>query len=159
VGEKLAEDTLESFEVDRRLTIGFPTAAYTYNSRSGKYLGRTAQVSQTLPRLTPLTLARLPYRVRKLEATVPGKVKRGDEVVIKFGIDTGDHQALDHVVRVDVTRPDGQWAHWYSGTPVARGGVGSWAFPLAHDAARGVWRVTLRDIVTGEQVTRAMRVV
>ncbi len=157
VGETLKDEAFEDFEKDRRVTLAFPDKAHTWNSRSGQYLGLVDRISARLPRLTPLIVSRLPYRVRGLEVTSPGRVAAGGPVQIAARLKVAGEPA-DHVLRVDVHQPDGQWCHWYSGTVTARDGAAAHSIRLAFNDPPGVWRITVRDTVTGTTVHKQFRV-
>jgi hypothetical protein len=157
VGEKLTEGTLETYEVDRDLTVHFPEAMHTWSSRDGEYLGRVSEVERKLPRLEPLILARLPYRVRGVDLKLPSSVKQGGEVKVEFSL-RADARPADHVIRLDVYLPDDTWAYWYSDTPLASAGAGEAIIPLAEDDPTGRWRVVARDTVTGLEVSKTFRV-
>ncbi|MCG3179915.1 MAG: hypothetical protein BIFFINMI_02265 [Phycisphaerae bacterium] len=158
IGETLQEKDLEAFESDRKLTLHFPDVAFTWNSRTGEYLGHVDQVTQKLPCLTPLIVSRLPYRVRGIDLTLPGKPTPGGrtaDVVVRI---KADGELADHVVRVDVYQPDGTWCYWYSDSVVAAGGEARLAIPLAFNDPAGRWKVTVRDTVTGATRSGTLRV-
>ena len=148
VGETLSDDTLAVFETDRLLTVAFPEPAHCYNSRTGEYLGRTAEVRQKLPRLTPLIIARLPYRVRGIDVERPARAQRGGTIGVTVSLRT-DGKPADHVVHLDVFQPDGTWCYWLSGQAVTQGRKCSFDVPLAINDPTGRWRLEVRDVVTG----------
>jgi len=148
VGEAVADEALAVFETDRDLTLSFASPAHAYNARTGEYLGKTADVEATLPRLTPLIVARLPYRVRGLDIQRPDRATPGTPVEIGVALKASD-PTEDHVIRVDVYKPDGTWCYWYSSQFVAKAGTGTFTIPLALNDEKGRWRVEVRDAVTG----------
>lgn len=157
VGEKLDDDTLAVFETDRDLELAFQDPAHTYNARTGTYLGETAEVRQTLPRLTPLFISRLPYRVKGLDVTCPKETRRGEAVEVAVAL-KADGPAVDHVVRLDVYQPDGTWCYWLSTDTVARAGRGTFTVTLALNDPEGPWRLELKDCVTGMTAKRRLNV-
>lgn len=157
VGVSTEKHALDSFEIDREVTLHFEDRRHTYNSRTGEYLGNVDSVKAVVPKLTPLILSRLAGRVGKLDVQLPASVSAGSTATVKFAIG-GDGPAMDHVVRVDVYRPDGTWAYWYSGTPTAAGGAGQWDIHLCLCSRPGRWKVVCRDTVTGKEVTKSLRV-
>ena len=63
-----------------------------------------------------------------------------------------------HVVRVDVYEPKGKWASYYSRNVVTSGGVGELVIPFAEGDRAGVWRLELRDVVSGQRARVGLRV-
>ena len=158
-GEKLPQDAQEVFEVDRKVTLVFNEPAHTWNSRTGKYLGRVDAVRATVPRLTPLIVTRLPYRVTGLTVTLPGTVAAGEHFQIAAAVRTsGAATPVEHVFRIDVYSPTGQWCHWYSQVLPGPAGQVAVTVPLALNDAPGSWRVDVRDIVTGTTASKPFRV-
>ncbi len=157
VGEALKDDDLAHFEKDRNLSLSFPEPAHTWDARTGEYLGRTDSVRARLPRLSPLILSRLPYRVRGVTLRLPARVSAGERVELDMALKT-DGAPADHVLRVDVHAPDGQWLHWYSATPETCAGKARHAFRLAFNDTPGTWRVNVRDTVTGLATEKSLRV-
>jgi hypothetical protein len=102
-------------------------------------------------------VSRLPYRVRGLAAEAPGRAARGRVVELDLAI-RADGELADHVLRVDVYNPAGEWCYWYSGTVLAAKGRGRHRFWPALNDPVGRWTVTVRDTVTGATAERAIRV-
>jgi hypothetical protein len=157
IGEKLADDVLGSFETKRSLTLSFPEQAHTWNSRTGRYLGKTDSVTQAMEPLRPLIVSRLPYRVRGVRVDVPASVSAGDRVTVGLSL-RADGDPVDHAMNVEVHAPDGCWCYWYSGVVVARSGRGDHTFTLALDDVPGRWLIRVRDTVTGAVAERPLRV-
>jgi hypothetical protein len=157
IGEKLTENTLDVFETKRPVTFTFPSAAHTWNSRTGKYLGNTSEVTQTLAPLTPLIVSRLPYHVKGIAIEAPARLARGETAAMRLSL-KANGRMVDHALRVDVYKPDGQWCYAYSSVVQAPEGRGEHAFTPALDDPKGVWRVTVRDTVTGTAAERLLRI-
>ncbi|MDD4891240.1 MAG: hypothetical protein PHU85_15070, partial [Phycisphaerae bacterium] len=169
VGEILDEKTSNTFECDRVVTVSFPAGqAYTYNARTGKYLGLCDCVIQTVPRLSPLILARLPYRVAGLDVTLPKAAKLGEKVGVQVELHfepraeaRGRVDAAllpDHIIHVDVYQPDGVWCYWHSENVTARGGEAAFSFIPALNDPTGAWTISVRDSVTGITTQKTLRV-
>jgi uncharacterized protein YfaS (alpha-2-macroglobulin family) len=70
----------------------------------------------------------------------------------------GDAEPGMHVVRIDVSGPDGIKAH-YGSQHVLSDGIAEGEIPLAFNDAIGTWTITATDIATGTVGTAEFEVV
>jgi len=106
-----------------------------------------------------LIVSRLPYRVRGLTLDAAPRAAQGTRVTLALKLRSDAGRPVDHVLGVNVYKPDGTWCYWYGGTVTARGGAAAFDFTLALDDTPGMWRIEARDAVTGITASRTLRVV
>jgi len=141
----------------REVTIQFPRVAHIYDVRAGDYIGRGAAVRGKLRPARAKLFALLPYRVEGLSVKATEQVQRGGTFKLEGEIKADGKPAL-HVVRVEFYRPDGREAAHYSRNLLARDGKFSGEWRLALNEDLSVWRVEVRDVVTGAKVSRVFRI-
>jgi hypothetical protein len=132
--------------------VSLPQKAHTYDMRTKKYLGETAQFRDNFdPKKFAKIYAQLPYAVKELAASVDAPRKRGGETVnVKGQVVAQAGQATEfHVIRCEVVRPDGTRPSYWQQNLSAPAGKFSVALPLALGDPRGAWRVELTDVASG----------
>lgn len=144
-------------------TIATARKLHTYDMRAGRYVGNVAQWDAEFVPARAKLFARLPYTVEAVKvsatvqpATVPGQ-QAPPRVVCKLALATGTAKPGRHWVDVRLTGPDGQPRRWYRQVVPAIGGQGTVTFPLALNDARGQWKVTARDALTGKTGTASFK--
>ncbi len=88
----------------------------------------------------------------------PETVRLGETARLRLGLE-GPTPAAVSVFNVAVRDPAGRAVALYSGNALLRGVAEAWAVPFALNDPAGVWTVTVRDVLGGAVVSRAIRVV
>lgn len=128
-----------------RLRLNLPAELNAWNVRMGQALGRQKQVAVTLDPFEPAILAFSAQPIPELKIAAPSRVQRGTTVNIRPGFAGGSPVGLD-VLHIEVVDPAGEHVAYYSGNQL---GTGSWPAPLAMNDRTGMWRVRVRDVLTG----------
>ncbi|MCL4784733.1 MAG: beta-galactosidase [Bryobacterales bacterium] len=142
----------ERFEKSRQVKLSLPAEMYVYDIRAAKSLGRVKELSVQLGAYDPAIYALTPEPVPALHATAPARATRGDVLEIGLAFD-GAAPAAKQVFHVEVRNPSGELQYPYSGNVVATGGVASKTVPLALTDPAGAWRITVKDVLSGQQRT------
>lgn len=132
---------------DEKIVIRLGAAAEVYDVRGRKSLGKKDAIEAAIPPGGAAFYSLLPYRVEGVDVTC-GPAKERSKVDVACVV-RADGQVGDHVLRVDVLRPDGAAHPAYCRNIVARGGKGVFAIPLALNDPQGRWTVVCRDVATG----------
>ncbi|MEA3401097.1 MAG: sugar-binding protein [Armatimonadota bacterium] len=142
----LLRDPSADAAADGPVTLELPRAAWVYDSRGGRLLGRLESVEVDVAPGEARFLALLPYRPDGLSVAASG---HGDELLIEAAVQA-ELTPTDHVVHLEVT-PPGEDAPRYEYTRdvVAEHGTREIAIPLAHSDPAGIWHVSARDVATG----------
>lgn len=133
------------------LTLDLGAPKLVYDCRAGAALGQAAQLTLEVPAGDARFLALLPRApgVLKAEATANART-----LTVTASLD-----GYDRVFRVEVTPPGtAAAAAWYSQNALARGGRLELHLPLALNDPAGRWRVTVRDVATGQRTEAATTV-
>lgn len=140
-------------EVPEALRVSFAEPAHLYEMRGFRYYGRVKDGDIRLPDAGGLAFARLRYRVQgvSVNAASPA-VAPGERVVYDVAI-TATSKPGDHVVHVDVARPDGKVLHYYGGNFVTRRGKLRLEIPIAVNDPVGLWRISVHDSISGKRDT------
>lgn len=137
-----------------------PRAAHLYDMRAGKYLGHRSQVGVALKYASATFISALPYRVTGLKLRVPAVIRAGRRCPANVAIEAeGDTSNAKPVLRVKVIGPDGEERHYYARTRYMDGLSTRVRIPFAFNDPPGVWRIVVRDILTGMQAEKAVRLV
>jgi len=134
------------------LSVAFPAATNAYDMISGEYLGWGSQVVLSLRSDRAALLALLPYRVRRLDASVEVRqrtVNFSATVVIEDSRVTPG----THVIRAELTSPEGQLRPEYTRTFFASEGRASGQIRIGLTESGGAWTVTLTDVATHANAT------
>ena len=98
----------------------------------------------------PHLLAALPYKVEAIElATAKNPFKQGEKLAFSARIKTDGAPAGLHVLRIELTDPDGNIAGMYTSKIKAEDGEFQSSICLALDEKVGEWKITARDIASG----------
>jgi hypothetical protein len=132
------------------LRVGIDNALHVYDSRSGKYMGKTKNIKTTIKECDMNFLACLPYKVVSLDVSTPDSVKQGEVLTCKVSALTeGGQKAGKHVIRLEWFAPDGQYLDYYSKNYVADGGKINIHINTAFNDIIGTHKLVLRDVATG----------
>lgn len=132
-----------------KLTL--PRKAFVYDSREGKYLGETGEITDKLPRGIARVYALLKYPVTGVKLTGPARAQAGKPLAVSVAISTGKPSITTgtHVLRLTVTDPEGRPQPCYYQNVVAPAGKGTATIPLAFNDTPGLWKIEARDMATG----------
>ena len=115
-------------------------------------------VRERRERSSPLVVARLDYRVGVAWLELPATASQGEVVPLRCGV--RDDEGVDrpgHVIRLEVTGPDGEARSCYSAMLRGEGAERSWRIPFALNDLPGEWRVAVTDVISGESQTATIR--
>ena len=129
--------------------IDLAGAAYVYNLRKKKALGKVNSFTVALKAGEVAFFAALPYEVGPVKASVSAAAL-GKTVKVSVQAGVPELSKACHPVIVDIYSPDGKRSRIYSGVCDAKGGNGEYVFRTALNDPKGIWRVAATDYVTGE---------
>ena len=140
----------QRFEKPQVVRLRTPVDLYAYDIRRAKSLGRVRELTLTVNPYEPtfLSFSAIPFPTLRVAA--PTEAQRGETVGI--GVSFSGHSiAQTHVFHIDVRNPSGQVVPCYSGNVLAPLGQTLKLLPLALNDPLGAWRVTVRDILSGQE--------
>ncbi|MBU0611361.1 MAG: hypothetical protein KKI08_26010, partial [Armatimonadetes bacterium] len=122
------------------------------------YAGKQQFTLQLAPGAAALVAA-LPQAIARIAVDVPATLKPGTEGLLKVRVldKMSKPVAGRQLVEVKVTTPGGPWAGVQRYTRVENGAL-DLPLRLPLSAAKGEWQVEVREWVSGETVTRTLRV-
>ena len=152
----LMRDGLSIPHPDRQATVGdtvqgtlvFEEARHTYDVRKGAYLGEVENVEFALQRSEALVLARTPYRVSGLSVR-PKDAAQGGRATVEFELRGAPDGGLHHLVRIEVTAPDGEARPCMTRKLLVSHGIGDAHIPIAWNDPPGMWTLRVTDVATG----------
>jgi hypothetical protein len=125
-------------------------AAHLYDVGAHRYLGHSARTSVEPSATRGRLIAALPYRVEGLRLSVPATCRQGEAIRVCATFDTGRDRPGDHVLRLEVTRPDGSVCPWWTANVLAPTGRHEAVWNTALDESPGPWRVRAIDPLSGQ---------
>lgn len=134
----------------RPLHVELPDDVHLYDVRKGRYLGATDSFDTTIVPARAQVYAMLPYEVKCI--TIGGLKKScepGDTVALSLRVQPTGGQAGRHVLRVELSCPQGGTPTPYARNVIADEGKCDTQFRLALNDPPGEWVVTVRDVATG----------
>ena len=140
-----------------QLTLRTRSTAHTYEVLSGTQYGQRDEISfRAPPRGQPILFARLPYAVEKVTLVCAEAARPGDVVPYRVSVHAAGEAVGDHVLRVEVTDPEGHAAEPLSRNVTAVNGQYPGALPFAFNAPRGAWTLRVRDVISGKTAARTV---
>ncbi len=134
-------------------TISTPRRLHTYDMRTGEYLGNVQNFSANFVPSRAKLFARLPYRIKGLQARLDKRTYSPGGLV-KCGLRvTATGQPGRHWVQVKVLGPDGGERRCHRQTVAAPEGRGSVTIPLALNAPQGAWKLVAREAISNRTAT------
>lgn len=129
--------------------LRFPEARETYDARTGTYLGKLKDVPLPVQQNAVL-IARLDYRVTgvTLQSTQPDR----QTVNLAIGVQATAKPGR-HVVHLEVLEPDGKSSYFYTQNLEIFDGRGNTTLHLALNDKLGKWKITAREVVSGQTAT------
>jgi len=101
----------------------------------------------------------LPYEVTRVVAEVPPKVTAGQRLDVLATVKTRGALPGLHLLHVRIVDPNGRTLKLYGRTLIARDGIGGTYIPLAYNETPGIYRVMVRDVLTGVEATADVEIV
>jgi hypothetical protein len=133
----------------QKVRISFDGNSAIYDVRQKKLLGSASQFETAIEPAVPRLFAMVEREITALEAVGPSTVKRGEEVRVDFSFPAMTD--LRSVAKITVTDPNGRCLLHYSGNQDIIGGKGSARFRTALNDPTGVWKITLRETISGQE--------
>lgn len=122
-----------------------------YDVREKRYLGYGSVFETQIEPSVPKLFALIGSRVNGLQLQAPASAKLGEEVTIGFRVTGGGE--LRSVAKIAVTDPAGREVSFYGGNRDIIAGTGEVRFRTALNDPRGVWRVTVIEVISGERAS------
>ena len=142
-------------EFSKNVSVTLNEKRHVYDSRVGKYLGFLNKFNCDFTyELVARWYACLPYKVTGLELSESKAVKAGEVVKFAANIQKEGNEIGRHVLRVEVTRPDGELQKILGYNQNVIGGNATIEIPLGLNAPKGNWKVELRDVASGVSASR-----
>jgi len=124
-------------------------ARHVYDMRTGEYLGEADTFTTKLDYRAKL-YACLPYRVGGLDVVLAGEARRGQAARVKVSLKTeGETAAADHVFRIRLLDGAGKEIDGFSRNRTSRSGRLEEEIFLPYNLPAGVYRLAVRDIISG----------
>jgi hypothetical protein len=140
----------------QKVRLTFNQAGTLYDVRQRRYLGSGTVFETEIEPAVPRLLALVATRLNELELQSPREAKLGAEVSINFRV-RGMSQ-LRSVARVAVTDAAGREVSFYGGNVDLVDGAGSVKFRTARNDPKGVWRISVTEIISGETANAAITI-
>ena len=131
------------------VTLQLDAERHIYDVLEGEYLGLMRDIPRTVQPSIPHLLAALPYMVKGVSLGADSSVKQGEKLSFSTKIETDGAPAGLHVIRVELTDPDGEVVNEYTQKLRADGGAGTGTVDLSLDEKAGDWKILARDIASG----------
>jgi hypothetical protein len=147
----------ERFAKPRTVTLRLPEDLFVYDIRMGAGLGRRRELSVKADPYQPNIFALSPSALPGFTIDAPGSIARGSTALIGIRF-SGPSPAAAQVLHVSVTDPAGRVATHYTANVVVTDGAAAHAVPFAVNDAPGDWRISVRDMLSGQERTALMQV-
>ena len=132
-----------------KVSLRLDAKRHVYDILEGNYLGLMRGIPLTVRPSIPHLLATLPYMVKGVSLEADSSVKQGEELSFSTKIETDGAPAGLHILRIELTDPDGNPAEMYTLKAKAEGGRYAGRIQLALNEKAGDWKIKARDIATG----------
>jgi hypothetical protein len=139
------------------LTLNLISPAALYDTRRGKFLGKQTRWVVTLNDIEPVVLSLLPEPVKGLSAQAPERARSGDLLKVLLQLE-GAKLGDTHTFRVQLFGPDGHELSMLTRNLTAPQGRCVWELPLAVNLPKGTYALRFREIATGAQAERPLKV-
>jgi hypothetical protein len=132
----------------QRVRITFNKRGALYDVRQKRYLGNGSDFEIEIEPAAPRLLALVENRISGFEIRSPDRARLGEPVTLNFRF-ASDSQ-LRSVAKIVVTDPLGREARVYGGNHEIVNGAGKVGFRTALNDPRGVWRLAVTEVISGE---------
>jgi len=136
--------------------LHLPNPMYLYDTRAHQALGEKKELTLTVDPSSPTILVASDTPLPEMQVSVPAQAQRG--MVANISIHAEPAQADTSIFHVDVLDPNGKTVLYYSGNLIVKHGGGVKSIPFAANDAPGAWTVVVRDVLSGQTVTKKMNV-
>lgn len=130
------------------IRVVFDKPGALYDVRERRYLGTGAMIETEIAPAVPKLFALVPSRINSIELQAQPRAKLGEEVTINFRV-TGA-SGLRSVAKVVVTDAAGRVVSIYGGNRDIVNGAGNVRFRSALNDPKGVWRIAVTEVISGE---------
>lgn len=142
---------------EKKILLSFPSKRYTYDMGTGRFFGLTDRIEVPADTGRGHFFARLPYKVRGIDAQVRDTVKQGERLSYKISL-SGSKQCGDHVVRLEFIDPSGSVVPYWTGNVLTENGLYTGSLAVALNEKPGTWSLHARDAVSGKEVVKNFNV-
>lgn len=147
----LVKDPLSQNNQSQQVEVSLPRAAWLYNVRESKPLGRASTATVRLSPGDPVILALLPKKVSAIQLNAASEtVAAGDPIRLTATL-TVDGEKLSgrHCLHVHVLGPDGTARRHYARNVLTEAPQAAIEVPLALNDPPGRWQIRVQDVATG----------
>ncbi len=145
-------------EKDAEVTIEWKGARQVYDVRGRKELGSIDSHKATLTPWEPLIFSLSTQPIPKLTMEVAPQVKAGEQLEVVLTSEALPAQSF-RVARLEVETPSGQSYELYERNLLLKDAPHTERIPLAHNDPKGRWRISIRDVMTGQSQQVSFNVV
>jgi hypothetical protein len=131
-----------------RVRIAFEQKGALYDVRQKRYVGAGSAFETDIEPAVPRLFALVENRISGLDAQSAATARLGEAVNVQFRIASSPQ--LRSVAVVKVTDPSGREMRYYGGNQEIANGAGGITFQTALNDVRGVWRVAVTEVISGE---------
>jgi hypothetical protein len=124
-----------------------PQARHVYDVRTGRYLGHTDRIRDSLQSAEAKLYALLPYKVTAMKLTANDRFERGKALHMTAALQIDD-AAQEHVFSVRVYDPTGRELYYHARNLVAPDGKVSFVIPVELNPV-GPFKVVVTDVASG----------
>ena len=129
-------------------TLELKKAAFLYDVRKGKFLGKGTKFPLAPVQGEGMLLAALPAQVSSVVLSAPGKIPAGSRTGIAAAVRTASGKAGNCVLLLRAFRPDGSESLEFR--RIRHAPEGKFTFPFAPALnEKGLWRFTVKDAASG----------
>lgn len=156
----LQQDLLTRGLPEQQLHVRLPQPSTVYDVRAGKQVGTgpVAEWDATVSRGKPMLYALLPSQVRSVTAEAPDAAMVGATLRIPVRVAADGAKPAYHVVRMDAYALGSETPHrQYSQNVACPNGSGAAVLPFALNDQPSEWRLVFRDVASGVETTRTVR--
>lgn len=131
-------------------TFIFQEQGNIYELRSGKFLGNSSQVTLDIPPGETVLLGHYPYRITSLDVDAPSRVKAGTDLHARIAVCSDSGKAGTHIFNIKIIPPgNNQTTRLMSRNETATAGRLNFNFRMAQNDPPGLWKLQVKDIMSG----------
>ena len=139
----------QRFQKAQTVRLMLPEEMYVYDVRRAKFLGRVKQILLTIDPYEPVVLTLSPLPIPALHVAVPQRIARGD--IGRLGLSfEGPSPASAHIFHLEFSDPLGDGVRPLSGNVLAQSSAEK-LLPLALNDKTGIWKLRVKDILSGQE--------
>ena len=136
-----------------------PARAHLYDVGSHRYLGHATRLPIVPKTTRGQLIATLPYRVEGIAVVATKQVAQGQKATVSVSVRTSSDQPGGHVIRLEVTHPDGTPCPYWSRNVLSPGARWSDEWTTALDEQQGEWRIRALDVLSGKTAEATFQIV